>query len=321
MRKIVLSVVLAAILAIQSVSLGWSIAEIDRKSIAVYALHVAFALYSLVVAVRSVKQEYSLHAQSVVHLSVLTTVAVSFSGVTTILPSSPIPVTRLAAASSVVPLALWYVVFALYVVAWAIAITTPRGPRLHYPSDRIYSQKTLMQVTSKYEDNVSGVTGASVLDIMLFSYSTKVVMLGYTSESLEIGDLPIVPADMRATHIFATMKAALGRWTLRIRSWRPSPGSGWETGWRIFRVNTQALIMLVVLVSMSAGLYYVPAFFLQRLVAYLEQDPERRDRSWGWVFCAGLFFSNIMLLLGMCSSSCRDALHSSAMQSADSSGL
>ena len=145
---------------------------------------------------------------------------------------------------------------------------------------------------------MSGVTGASALDIMLFSYSTKVVMLGYTSESLEIGDLPIVPADMRATHIFSTMKDALTRWKLRIRSWRPNPGSGWGLGWRILRVNTQALIMLVVLVSISAGLYYVPAFFLQRLVAYLEQDPDRTDRSWGWVFCAGLFISNILLLLG-----------------------
>ncbi|KAJ3535459.1 hypothetical protein NM688_g6974 [Phlebia brevispora] len=297
LRKLLITFLAAAILVIQSVSLGWSVAELDRRSIAVYALHVAFALYLLVLAVRSVKQEYSRHAQAIVHISVLTTIAVALLCVTAILPSTPMPVSRLAADTLSIPHALWYVVFALYFTTWVVAITTPRGPALHYPSDRIYSTKTLMAVTSKYEDNVSGVTGASVWSIMLFSYTTKVVMLGYTSASLEIGDLPIVPGDMRATHIFATMRAAMRRWQLKIRSWKPQPGSGWELGYRILRVNTWSLFLLVLLVSVSAVLYYAPAFFLQRLVAYLEADPTRSNRGWGWVFCAGLFFSNVIVQL------------------------
>ncbi|KAF7795628.1 hypothetical protein EIP86_006793 [Pleurotus ostreatoroseus] len=297
LRKLFITVLSAIILVIQSVSLGWSVVEFDRRSIIIYSLHVAFALYLLVISARSVKQEYSRHALSIVHLSVLTTAAVSLLGVTAILPSTPMPVSRLTADTISVPRALWYVVLALYFAVWGLAITTPRGPAYHYPSDRIYSTKTLMAVTSKYRDNVSGALGASVWSILLFSYTTKVVMLGYTSTSLEIGDLPIVPGDMRATHIFASMRVAMRRWKLKIRSWKPRPGSGWETGYRLIRVNMSALCLLFILASVSALLYYAPAYFLQHLVAYLEVDPARENRGWGWVFCVGLFFSNVAVQL------------------------
>ena len=58
------------------------------------------------------------------------------------------------------PLGLWYAVLGLYCAALFLAITMPRGPKLHFPSEVIYSEKTLLQTTSKYEDNVDGMTGA-----------------------------------------------------------------------------------------------------------------------------------------------------------------
>lgn len=117
-------------------------------------------------------------------------------------------------------------------------------------------------------------------------------MLGNTSESLEIGDLPIVPGDMRATSIYASMRLALHQYKLKIGSWRPRPGSGWELGYRLVCVNWSLLLVVITLAAIAAVLFYVPALFLRNVVSYLESDPERTDRGWGWVFCFGLFFSN-----------------------------
>lgn len=140
---------------------------------------------------------------------------------------------------------------------------------------------------------------ASVWDILLFSHTTKVVMLGYTATSVEIGDLPIVPANMRATAIFSRMKDATKRIKLRGR-WRPKFGSGWDLAHRLMRVNSTAFTVQVVLATVTAFLWYTPPVFLKLLVGYLEVDPNREAPGWGWVYCAGLFVSNATMFLCMC---------------------
>ncbi|KAL1948837.1 hypothetical protein VTO73DRAFT_10643 [Trametes versicolor] len=289
--KLGMSVLLGAILAIQAIGLGWSIAEDDRQNIAVYALQIAYALYTFILAVCATNQTCSKHSHSIIHLSALTFFATMLLGITSILPATPLPVVSVAAESTTLR-ALWYAVSALYAVCMAIAVTTPRGPPLHFPSSNIYSDKTLMQITSTYEDNVCGMTSASVLDYLLFSYTTKVVMLGNTAESLEIGDLPIVPADMRATAIYTSMRAAMRRWKLKIWSWTPRPGSGIELGYRLMRVNATPMTMVISLAVACAVLFYAPAFFLKRVVQYLEVDTTRDYRGWGFVFCVALFASH-----------------------------
>lgn len=293
LRKLLLTFLLVVVLAIETICLAWSAVEGDRSGVALYCIRVAFALYLVLISAFAVKHEYGAHWRSVVHLSSLTFMAGLLLGTLAILPSNPLPISATSIEPTpAVPFDLFYVVAGLYIAACLLVATVPRGPPLHFPSDRIYSDKTLMAVTSKYADNVCGSVSASVWDTLLFSYTTKVVMLGNTAESLEIGDLPIVPADMRATHIFATMRTAMRKWDLKIRSWRPKPGSGWALSYRIVRVNTWTLVMLISLASTAAVLFYAPAYFLQRVVAYLEADPNRTDRGWGWVFSAGLFFSN-----------------------------
>lgn len=122
-------------------------------------------------------------------------------------------------------------------------------------------------------------------------------MLGNNSESLEIADLPIVPADMRATSIYANMRVAMRKWKLHIGSWRPQPGSGWELMYRLLRLNTGILLIIVCLAAVAAALFYAPAYFLRLIVEYIETDSTRSDRGWGWVYCAGLFFSNAVCQL------------------------
>lgn len=120
-------------------------------------------------------------------------------------------------------------------------------------------------------------------------------MLGYTSESLEIGDLPIVPSDMRSTTIYANIRTAMRRIKLP-RNWHPEPGSGWALLYRLMHVNAGMLLVEVLLASVSAVLFYSPALFLQRLVRFLELGPDQ-DRRWGWFYCAGLFASNAITYL------------------------
>jgi hypothetical protein len=141
-------------------------------------------------------------------------------------------------------------------------------------------------------------------------------MLGATAESLEIGDLPIVTANMRATILYHRMRIAMRRVKLRPLTflpaflfgtrrgwqWRPKPGSGWTLMYRLMRVNAVALTAQISLATVSAFLFYAPAYFLQRLVKFLEVNKSGavKDIRWGWVYCAGLFLSNAISFLSKC---------------------
>lgn len=93
------------------------------------------------------------------------------------------------------------------------------------------------------------------------------------------------------------MKKALREINLRVFSWSPTPGSGWLLAYRLIRLNQVAFTAELLLAAVSAVLFYSPPFFLQKLVKYLEVDPQRTEKSWGWVFVLGLFFSNVISFL------------------------
>ncbi|TDL21435.1 ATP-binding cassette transporter [Rickenella mellea] len=286
-RKFVLSIILAVVSIVQTFAMVWTISsDGSTKDIATTVLHVVFAVYSVSVSIASIRStDVSYHWSSIIHLSSLTTLACAALGVAAILPTDDSPRSLLSV--------LWYSALSLYFFAAVISVRTKRGPKLHFPSELIYSEKTIAAATTIVEDNVCGITDASVWEVLMFSYTTKVVMLGYRSESLEIADLPIVPGNMRATTIFARMKAASGHIKLH-GFWKPKPGSGWELAYRLVHVNAVTLAVQISLAVASAGTFYAPAFFLRMLVKYLEDDPNREDTRWGWVYCAGLFFANVI---------------------------
>lgn len=282
---------LAAILVFQSISLGWTFSAGDDDSNLTYALHAAYAFYLTALAGRSVYQNaVEPHSESIIHLAALTFVPTTLLFTTAILPTSrPVNLSILQTYSALP--GIWYTVLVLYFIVTIVVFTTPMGPRLHYPSETLYSDKTLKTATNRDEDNVCGVVGASVWGYLLFDYTTKVVMLGNTSESLEIGDLPVVPADMRATNLYASMRRTIRTIKWSLRWWRPRVGSGWELAYRLLRVNILPLTALVLLAAVAACLFYTPPLFLRQVVLYLESDPNREDRSWGWFYLAALVFS------------------------------
>jgi hypothetical protein len=116
----------------------------------------------------------------------------------------------------------WYASVLLSAVAMTISAMMPLGPQLYFPPERVYTLKSIEAAAKergedlnssvsmkRREANVTGLVGSSSFGVLLFDYSTKVVMLGYTSISLEIADLPILPANIRATSIFSHMRKRL----------------------------------------------------------------------------------------------------------------
>ncbi|KAI0720942.1 ATP-binding cassette transporter [Cerioporus squamosus] len=296
-RKLALSFLLAVVLAVECIRLGQSVAQRTRLSVAVYGLHVAFALYTVLLSVYAISRTGSEHAHAITHLSALTALATALCTLIAILPSTPLPATSSFFISDAVYAHLWYVAYALYAAALGVASTTPRGPKLHFPPEEIYSDKGSMRITSKNEDNVSGIASDSVLDLILLSYATRVAMLGKTRESIEIGDLSILTADMRATTLYASMRSAMRRWTLHLGSWSAEQGSGVQLGYRLLRVNAGPLIVVAIISVAVPGMFYVPAFFVQRVVHYLEVDPTRQHPEWGYLFSAALLFSGFAVHL------------------------
>ncbi|KAK7047463.1 hypothetical protein VNI00_006694 [Paramarasmius palmivorus] len=297
-RKAVLTVLATIILVLQAVRLGLTVADLDdQKAIVGDALYLYYSLFLLVVSIRSVKHnDVERHTESIIHMTTLTTLPSLLLGTFTILPDTP-PFSQLDLRITFITDRLWLATIALYILSCIIAFTTPLGPPLHYPPSAIYLPKTVEAITNNDKENVTGTAAASPWGYLLFSYTTKVVMLGNIAESLEIGDLPIVPTEMRSVMNFKLMRQTLKDFKLRIRSWSAKTGSGWNVAYQMLRVNTRALAIQFWITVFSALLFYLPPFFLQLLVKYLESDPDRRDRGWGWVYVFGIIMSNLITYL------------------------
>jgi hypothetical protein len=286
---------LVAILALQTGALARSAAALEKTNTIISSLHVLVALYTLVLAAISLPQNSVMpNTYSITHVSIITFLALLLLGTTAILPGTYHVAETFDTALKVI----WYTVLGLYGLAFLIISTTPMGPLLHYPVSQIYDEKTVSQITNTNRNNVVGSVGASVWGTLLFSYTTQVVMLGNTSDSLEIGDLPIVPGDMRASTIYASMKIATRKFKLRFRNWVPKSGTGWDLGYRLIRLNKTVMITQLLMAVASACIFYVPAYFL-RLLLQSRQEPiqDISTRQRGWFYTAGLFVATVFMYL------------------------
>jgi hypothetical protein len=316
-RKIVITILLSFAVALNTSALCFALVNESKDESVVGILQLVFALYLVIISARSVTQtEPESHSASIIHLSTLTTLASLLLATVAMLPSTPLPVIK---TRDGLPLqGIWYSLVFLYTLACVLGVTVPLGPLLHHPPEHIYSAKTVAAITNRETANVCGVigalyafplspspsqqcvTGASIWETLLFSYTTKVVWLGNIADNLDIGDLPILAADMRAAFNYSRMRSALRRYQLQIFSWKPSPGSGLSLAYKLARLNSRVLTVEVLIVIVSAVLFYGPAFFMRRLISYLEGDPHRENTGWGWVYVFGLFMSNAIMYLGAC---------------------
>lgn len=294
--KLILTLILALVVSLQTALLAYLLAisselkwSINNTLLATILL-LPFSFYLLVLTFLSISQNtIATHWPTIIHLSALGGLATLFLGISALVPSSS------SSLSSPPILALQYTSLALYTISTWLFVTTPRGPKVYFSPLRLYSAKTLSstattlpsQVTA-YEQqaitgNVTEVVNATVLDYLLFSYITPVVLLGYKSDSVEIRDLPIVPADMRAGTLFMQIRNALRDPKIKLRKKWEENGKGWGLMWKIVVVNKTILITQLTIAAVTATVYYAPAYFLQNFVKSLEDDPERLDVKWSWV--------------------------------------
>jgi hypothetical protein len=123
--------------------------------------------------------------------------------------------------------------------------------------DAIESEKKFGQ-----RPNVSGESDACIFDQLFFGYATKgglnlalkwkkrhltqpvhhpsVVNLGYTSDTLDVHDLPVVPHHIRAMPLFAHIRRIYGKTHKRKSVQR---GSGWTVLLRVIAANKGAFII------------------------------------------------------------------------------
>ncbi|KAJ7641019.1 multidrug resistance-associated ABC transporter [Roridomyces roridus] len=243
MKKIFVVGILGFLVAVKIATVFLGIDAVD-------VLQTCFSSYLLLVGVWSIRRRtVDEHAEQLWHLASLIFFAVALEGFTALLPDGD---------STLILPRVWY---------------------LHSASLVLY---TVEAITNVDVHNVSGVYDGSIWSFLFFSYSTKVIMLGNTAASLEIGDLPILTADMRATIQYAAMRA----WSAGHR-WRPKIGSGWALASQLIAVNRAALAGVMVFAVFAGGGFYLPPFIMSCLLRYLEEDPERREKRWGvvWVVC------------------------------------
>ncbi|KAL1739116.1 hypothetical protein HDZ31DRAFT_69273 [Schizophyllum fasciatum] len=219
----------------------------------------------------------------------------------------------------------------LLALATALVMAVPMGPELYLPFTQIYDEKMTKdyeektadaessavvepssertpllpasKATSTPEPNVASVRTASLWSTLLFSYTTPVVWRGYNTLSSEdatfdIPDLPILPADMRATFNYSKMRAELARrvggrrggrangedsegWFGRAFGWlKPSnllSVPGLRLAYAVFHANSGALALESALAAVSACLFYVPAWMTRGLVKWLEDQERAAD--------------------------------------------
>ncbi|QRW19137.1 ABC transporter [Rhizoctonia solani] len=194
----------------------------------------------------------------------------------------------------------WLVLFFLLAVV-IISSTTNRAPPVYFPPERVYLSKSLGSLAPETRNNVVGEVQASVASVLLFSYVTPIVMLGYHATSMEIRDLPILTGNMRAPHIYSTMRSIMRRIKL-ARRWKGKPGSGYELLYQLVYANRGMFLLQIFLSATSAALYYAPAWFLRELVKFLEvtrstDKSQDIDRAWGWMYCGGLLLSGMLVYL------------------------
>ena len=161
-------------------------------------------LISLSLGLSSISQKHQpAHWASVIHLCVATFIQFIVLSTFALLPSTPLPspspelyeIRRFDFSRAILPL--------LHFAPLLIICFVRRGPPLHFPLDAIYPPKITSAVpegsTSLNPDipNVSEEVQCTVPEWLLFSYATPVVRMGNERETMDVWDLPILPASLR----------------------------------------------------------------------------------------------------------------------------
>lgn len=191
-----------------------------------------------------------------------------------------------------------------------MAGTIPHSPAYHFHS--LYTYTVQSDLADQNIANVSKNIEASVLSMLMFNWVTPVITAGSSKVQMGLDDLPHLSASFRTVTLYKNFRKAARKSVERaISSKRPTiandiegprDGLGYAPHWfnrllwRLLVVNRWAFSLNCFLAFVTAILYYLPAFFLNRLLQFLEVENrvERRDKTMGYAYCFGLLLSLIL---------------------------
>lgn len=186
-------------------------------------LQASFFIYLLVLSVCSLhSRDVSSHWPLTVHCSALSALSLTALFIAKVLPHTPRLSTQSQGPTAEENIMEWFVLSLLFATA-VISSTTNRAPPVYFPPERVYLLKSLGSLAPGAQANVVGEIQASVASTLLFNYVTPMVMMGYHATSMEIRDLPVLNATMRAPHIYTRMRSIMKRVKLTPR-WRGKHG-------------------------------------------------------------------------------------------------
>ncbi|KAJ7916834.1 ABC transporter transmembrane region-domain-containing protein [Mycena leptocephala] len=132
-----------------------------------------------------------------------------------------------------------------------------------------------------------------------------VALMGFTS-ILPSENLPVIATQdsilpflcRHARHLSLRLDATrLARLEAFNRVLAREDWDGTTLAYQLVRVNSAGLVIMCLLSLGVGSLFYIPPFFMSRVLSYLEQDPEREHTEWGWVWVICLCGSNLLMFL------------------------
>jgi ABC-type multidrug transport system fused ATPase/permease subunit len=268
-------------------------------------------LVNLLIATVFFKQkEVPSHWSTTIHLAANLLIQFLVLGMLALLPSTPFPETPISFmtllyrmdAFSVPPLTaikfLTWSLPVLHFIPFFIICFIRRGPPMYLPMTEIYPAKVTDAIPAGHQSlnpdiaNVTAEVDVTVVEWCLYSYAGEVIERAKVNDSMDVWDLPILPASMRALPNFLHMKRVYGR-----RRSRLGKMEGFNLLIKLAKVNAGLLTAQTLLAIITAVGYYVPHLTLRYFLRYLELDPGRTDARWGWLLALGLFVTNVTIYI------------------------
>ncbi|KAI5478748.1 ATP-binding cassette transporter [Pseudohyphozyma bogoriensis] len=306
LKKLLLAATVLVLAALALFSLAWdAVRGAGRIEVVEQALMSAFWIVLFTLAAFSFSlpsTDIDRHWTYTVSLSILTLTSAALTALRLILPTEASVIPPSHDSAYVTTVTLESVTTFLQVIAFYFAGTTnrcaPLGQYLDKPvTDDATGEngKGVVEVeaggTTVYIREVSALTSCSPIAYILFGWISPVLRRSASLQSLSEHDLPLLGKNDRAETLWEG---------IRYSDYSGTPRFFNRLLWRVIKINKNLFIWQMALAFITAFLYYLPAYFLQQLVQFLEYVPDRspssppRSLAWGYVYCLGLFTAAVL---------------------------
>ncbi|SGY80268.1 BQ5605_C008g05343 [Microbotryum silenes-dioicae] len=154
-------------------------------------------------------------------------------------------------------------------------------------ASELYNDGAKTTSTSSEYKAVTEFKSCSPLSYVLFEWLSPVLAVGSKVETLSEDDMPSLAANDRAPNLWEKM---------RVKSGKGGPEWMNPLLYRVLSVNRHLFVWQATLAFINAFIYYLPAYFLQRFVKFLEDRNQTPGGSlrWGYTYSLGLFSAAVL---------------------------